>query len=123
MPEKTLARVEGVHIDSGLTLTGYEIHHGQTDFTGARLVVKRSDGEPIGAGSEDGAVWGTYMHGLFNQDKFRRWFIDRLRVKKGMSPKNKILFRYDLEEAFDRLAGVVRESVDIEKLYEVMGLK
>ena len=32
------------------------------------------------AASGDGRVWGTYLHGVFDADPFRRWFIDRLRV-------------------------------------------
>ena len=30
------------------------------------------------------AIWGTYLHGVFDADAFRRWFVDRLRVRRGL---------------------------------------
>ena len=58
----------------------------------ARLAatVRREDGEVIGAAGKDGRVWGTYLHGIFDADEFRRWFIDRLRVR-FLGPMTKVL--------------------------------
>ena len=43
------------------------------------------------------------MHGIFDTDEFRRWFIDRLRVHRGLSPQGKVLTQYNLEPALDKL--------------------
>lgn len=120
--EKTLKLTAARHLLSGCPVRGYEIHHGRTEAGGLVPLVVREDGENIGAGTEDGRIWGTYLHGIFDDDHFRRWFIDRLRTKKGMAPLGKIAAVYDLEPAFDRLAQTVRKAVKMEEIYRIMGL-
>ncbi|MEQ8160857.1 MAG: threonine-phosphate decarboxylase, partial [Smithellaceae bacterium] len=85
-------------------------------------VVEGEDGKIIGLGTADGNVWGTYLHGVFDADEFRRWFIDRLRVKRGLPAYGEVCTAYDLEPAFERLAAVVRESLDMAAIYRIMGL-
>jgi cobyric acid synthase len=82
----------------------------------------RADGETVGVASPDGAVWGTYLHGIFDDDEFRRWFIDRLRVRRGLAPVGRPVAVYDLEQAFDRLAGAVRASIDLQGVFRLVGL-
>ena len=120
--EKTLLRAAGTHVVSGLPVHGYEIHHGVTDLEGAREMIRRSDGQCLGASSPDGTVWGTYLHGVFDDDQFRRWFVDRLRERKGLTPLGAVQAHYDLEPAFERLAETVRAHVKLDQIYELMGL-
>jgi len=121
--EKTLACVKGRHVESGLTVQGYEIHHGRTVGPGLVPAVEREDGEILGVRTAEGLAWGTYLHGIFDADDFRRWFVDRLRVRRGLAPAGRTLSRYDLEPAFDRLAAVVRRSLRIGEIYRLMGLR
>ncbi len=121
--EKTLERVRARHLPTGQAIFGYEIHHGRTDGQGLQPLVQREDGETIGLGRENGLVWGTYLHGLFDADAFRRWFIDRLRSRRGLEASGEIRVVYDLEPALDRLAEVVRRSLRMEVIYNLMGLK
>ncbi|MCY3024072.1 MAG: cobyric acid synthase [Planctomycetota bacterium] len=121
--EKTLTRVTATHLPSGLPVTGYEIHHGRSTAGRAQPLVRREDGEIIGSGSADGLVWGTYLHGIFDADEFRRWFVDRLRVRKRLPPLGKVCARYDLEPAFERLADIVRRSLRMDRVYRLMGLR
>jgi adenosylcobyric acid synthase len=67
-------------------------------------------------------IWWTYMHGIFDVDVFRRWFLDRLREERGLHPLGKVT-AYDLEPELDRLAEIVRASVDLARIYKLMGLK
>jgi cobyric acid synthase len=120
--EKTLTRVDAVHLESGKEVYGYEIHHGRTESKGLEPLLRREDGELIGARSSDSRLWGTYLHGIFDADAFRRWFIDRLRVRRGLEPLDRVSARYDLEPAFDRLAEVVRQGLRMEAIYRIMGL-
>ncbi len=122
-PDKTLMRASAKHLQSGLAIKGYEIHHGRTEGGGAVPAVLREDGEVIGAGTEDGLLWGTYLHGLFDDDEYRRWFIDRLRVKKGLQPIGRVLVNYDHEPALDRLADIVRQSFQMDEIYRLIGLR
>ncbi|MEI6033219.1 MAG: cobyric acid synthase [Verrucomicrobiae bacterium] len=120
-PEKTLRRVVGRHAESGAALRGYEIHHGLSACDASlEAVVLRDDGEVIGAGR--GLVWGSYLHGIFDADLFRRWFIDRLRVRRGLCAIGNVVAVYDHEESFDRLATVVRERLDMKKIYRLLHL-
>ncbi|MEW6350345.1 MAG: cobyric acid synthase [Thermodesulfobacteriota bacterium] len=120
--DKTLTRVRGRHVASDLDVSGYEIHHGQTRFSNLAHAVIRDDGEVIGVSSSDGMAWGTYLHGVFDSDRFRRWFIDRLRTRRGMPPLGEAATKYDLEPAFERLARTVRSHVDMPRIYSLLGL-
>ncbi len=121
--QKTLVYTEGIHLPSGLEVRGYEIHHGQTDGTALIPMIQRKDGEVIGVSAEGGRIWGTYLHGVFDADEFRRWFIDRLRIKHNLPAIGKVCVVYDLEPALERLADVVRKSLKIEEIYKLIGLR
>ena len=118
--EKTLLSVEAQHV-SGLNLRGYEIHHGQSKGSDLTPLIFRSDGAVIGSGQDN--VWGTYLHGIFDADEFRRWFINRLRERRGLEPLSEVCAVYDLEPALDRLAETVRQGLRIDDLYRLMGLR
>ncbi len=121
--EKTLVRTTARHVVSGLEVAGYEIHHGQTDYAGCRPLLVRADGQVVGIAGDGQRVWGTYLHGVFDADAFRRWFVDRLRVRRGLAAVGTVVGRYDIEPALDRLAEVVRASVRIDEIYRLMGLR
>ncbi|WP_320171910.1 cobyric acid synthase [Maridesulfovibrio sp.] len=129
--EKTLNRTEGIHSQSKMEVQGYEIHHGKTEpllpTVRAAVVPKGITGgvtvsKALGFGSKDGRIWGTYLHGIFDADPFRRWFIDSLRAEKGLPKLEKIQSAYGMEEALDRLAETVRQNVDMKAVYEALGL-
>lgn len=120
--EKTLTRAEARHMESGLTVRGYEIHHGVSDSLDVEALLDHGNGTRTGARSPDGRVWGTYMHGIFDADEFRRWFVDGLRKRAGRPARGEVAVRYDLEPALDRLAEAVRWSLDMDFIYKLMGL-
>jgi adenosylcobyric acid synthase len=122
--EKTLRLVHARHLASGGDIQGYEIHHGLIELRGDAAVpaVCGTHGELLGVGDPGGMVWGTYVHGLFDADGFRRWFIDRLRERGGIEPLGRVVARYDIEPAIENLARVVRESIDVRAVYRAMGL-
>lgn len=117
--EKNLTRKSGIHLRSGREVFGYEIHHGISTTTD-NPALRFTDKSSCGTATRGENVWGAYLHGIFDSDLFRRWFIDNLRVKKGLIPLGEVLAPYDLEAAFDRLADVVRGAVDISELYKLM---
>lgn len=118
--DKTLTRTTMVHGASGLTVTGYEIHHGQTSgLAGSGPLPAAGTVGPAGSGNK---VWGTYLHGLFDADPFRHWFIDQLRQRRGFKPAGAGRAVYDLEPALDRLAAMVRARLDLDVIYGLLGL-
>ncbi|MCX5870087.1 MAG: cobyric acid synthase [Deltaproteobacteria bacterium] len=119
--DKRLVRQSGVHAESGQPVHGYEIHHGRSQ-TDLPPTLAFTDGTGCGAVDASGRIWGSYLHGIFDSDLFRRWFINRLRQRQGLAPLSGISAPYDLEPAFDRLAATVRESVDMNRIYQLLGL-
>ncbi len=121
-PEKTLLRSEAAHAPTGCAVQGYEIHHGVTEIKGeCEIAVVRKDGAAIGFAARGGLVWGSYLHGVFDADGFRRVWLDGLRARKGLPPAA-MTTAYDLEPALDRLAAVVRQSLDMKKIRALLGL-
>ncbi len=116
--EKNLLRKEGVHSLSGKRIFGYEIHHGIS--SGEQGLLKFDDGSCCGLAAE--GVWGSYLHGIFDSDEFRRYCIDSLRQKKGLVPLGKVVAPYDLEAAFDRLAESMRTHLDMNVIYQLLDL-
>ncbi|MCL6610541.1 MAG: cobyric acid synthase [Peptococcaceae bacterium] len=116
----------------GTEITGYEIHMGRTDpGSGAAPVfeITHRFGEPgntlDGAAAPDGKVWGTYIHGIFDHAGFRRKVINSLRVMKGLPPLEEPASLSAWEQRqrdYDRLAETVRGSLDMEKIYGLLGL-
>ncbi|MDD4951745.1 MAG: threonine-phosphate decarboxylase, partial [Desulfovibrionaceae bacterium] len=125
MAEKTLKRSLGRHLESGLAVSGYEIHHGRTTALGQdiEVAVADHDGQPLGFGLKGGRVWGTYLHGIFDDDAFRRWFVDDLRTRKGLAPLGRAQTAFDIEPALDHLASVVRDSLDMAAVYRAAGFR
>jgi cobyric acid synthase len=121
--EKTLLRVTARHAPSGLTVHGYEIHHGQTQSTTPSPLFIRADGESIGMANTDDRIWGTYLHGVFDANDFRRWFINRLRTRRGLAPMEGTYTAYDIEPALNELAGVVRKAIHMDEVYRLIGLR
>lgn len=133
--EKTLTRVRLTLPRTGQTVSGYEIHHGQTereDAPGLRAAILAADAQdrPLAFGLDDAAlkqtglsrIWGTYLHGIFDEDEFRHGFLDQLRSLKGLPPLAAPRPRFGLEPALDRLAEALRQHLDIKRIYQALGL-
>ena len=113
-------------------VSGYEIHMGEVVFEGDCLkpfVLAEADTSGArgsryaeGAASPDGRVWGTFLHGVFHNDDFRRGWLNRLREAKGLRPiEDGCRFGERREAAFDRLAGHVRAHLDMDFVYRLLG--
>ena len=127
--DKTLVRVARAETPLGVPSGGYEIHHGLTDHGPSALPLflradraYPSEAERI-CGYVSGRRWATYLHGVFDDDAFRRAWLDHVRADIGLAPQGRQLATYDLEKALDRLADIVREHSDMETIYQSMGLK
>ncbi|WP_425342116.1 cobyric acid synthase [Jiella mangrovi] len=112
-PEKTV-RPSSARTPDGLPLEGYEIHLGKTVGPDCARPVAILDGEPDGATSPDGRVCGTYLHGLFGADGFRRKFLERYGITSGETG-----YGQSVEEALDAIAAQLEEVVDVEMLLKI----
>ena len=97
---------------------------GSGTVTGTGSGTDRAPGVPEGACTEDGRVWGTFIHGIFHNDDFRRHWLNGIRSDKGLEPVEAALrFRERREAAFGRLAGLARQHLDIGRIYRMTGLR
>lgn len=75
LPDKHLTTVTAEHMATGLPFEGYEIHSGLTEGPDCARPFARIAGRPEGAVSADGRVAGSYLHGMFRDDRFRAGFL------------------------------------------------
>jgi len=114
-------------------LKGYEIHMGRTELRDEKYmfeIIQREEKQtstPDGFISEDGRVWGTYIHGIFDNDGFRQEFIKRVKQAKGISVSSEAHASFSFQEfkeaQYDRLAELVRNNIDMEAFYRIAGLR
>lgn len=111
-PRKIVRLASGRSAHGGEPVRGYEIHIGRTFGPDcARPAFELGDG-PDGAVSADGKVWGTYLHGAFGSDAFRRAFLAGFgHVATGGSYHDGVL------AALDAVADVLEQSLDIDGLF------
>ena len=106
--EKVLGRPRGSW--RGHPVEAYEIHHG---------VVAADGGEPFLDGVRQGSVWGTIWHGTFENDDFRRAWLDEIAAASGSTwtplPGARG-FRERRERMLDGLADAIDAHIDVGSL-------
>jgi adenosylcobyric acid synthase len=114
--------------DCSDVLTGYEIHMGRTDHTGAprpfaRIFRRGGNSVDIedGCVSADGRVFGTYLHGIFDNAGFRDIYLNRIRSEKGL-PLQSEETRAPAGDPFDLLSAHMEQHLDMARLFEICGL-
>ena len=139
---------------AGLPVSGYEIHMGQTEFASGAdkayfsQITDSVSGETKFDGAVSGNVFGTYIHGLFDESEFCQKFVEILAKKKGIptgkwsqifnagaksssdmkksSDGIKMSSRsiQDFKESqYNLLAETLRKHLDMKKIYEIMGTR
>jgi len=111
---------------TGETVVGYEIHMGRStmDKGHSPLFNLTSNGDSYTDGLQVGNSYGTYLHGIFDNDALRTALLTWLWQRRDLHrPVEASLSQAALREsAFNELADLVRQSVDIERVRTIMGL-
>jgi adenosylcobyric acid synthase len=111
-------------------VSGYEIHIGRTVYQAgaAHFAVlsadsRSSDGRNDGCMSPDTRVFGTYLHGLFDDDSFRHQFLRAARSFHKLSAPDELnLWKQLREESLNRLAREVEKALDMKMIFGWVGL-
>ncbi|MBR3671058.1 MAG: cobyric acid synthase [Spirochaetia bacterium] len=114
--EKTRTQVAGsfsgmtgifAGLDS-LKYRGYEIHMGQSSGQGAVL--------------QNGNIYGSYIHGLFDEADIARTIVEALYKRKGLPFDESAVFDPHAyrEEQYGRLASIVRSALDMRLIYSFL---
>lgn len=121
MPEKKRCQIEGkierlsglFHVLSDCKFKGYEIHMGRTG-TEEKVVVTSDMNENI---------YGSYVHGLFDEGTIANSMIQTLAEKKGIEIENGEFEDYQTfkDKQYDKLADTLRMYLNMEEIYEMLG--
>lgn len=112
---KCVVPVTGQCAGSGLPLNGYEIHVGETTGADTERPFAIVRGAPEGARSICNRIQGTYLHGVFAEDDFRRWWLKNSGGTAGTR------FGYDasIDAALEALADEVADAIDIDAMLRI----
>lgn len=130
--EKIMTRVEGQ-----ITLPqfkgniyGYEIHMGKTIVDGGSnslININKENGMEVnktdGVFSEKENIFGTYIHGILDSTDFREYLLNIIRAKKSINQRKSPVYEGFRDNEINNLADIVREAIDIDKIYKIMNLK
>jgi adenosylcobyric acid synthase len=122
---KTTRLAEGSGLE-GVRVRGYEIRHGRTrSLSGWRPWISTGDGaaevDVTSALDPDGLVYGTTLHGLFEEDDFRRAFLRRVATARGASwQPSSGSFAEAREHQIDRVADACAEHLDLGALWRLV---
>ncbi len=123
-PQKITTQVSATYLKNPSlgSLWGYEIHMGITQGDLNLFKIKRFTSlEETVEGSQRGFVWGSYIHGIFHNDQFRRYIINQHRVKKGLSPIAQTYSYSEFQEReIEKLAQLVEKYLNVEAIFKLI---
>ncbi len=113
--DKTLENVTAMHMPSGETLNGYEIHLGRSEGPDCTKAFAEISNRRDGAISPDGLIEGTYLHGIFSSDAFRAAYLAQLGAKVTKT------LRYDamVDATLDALGAHMEAHADLDLLFKI----
>ncbi|NMG21730.1 cobyric acid synthase CobQ [Brasilonema bromeliae] len=103
----------------GLPVIGFEIHQGRS-----RIEIPLAETENYHTLFDDAnlglvdnclSVWGTYLHGIFDNGPWRRAWLNRLRQQRGLKslPTGVANYREQREHILDSVAAEVERHLDL----------
>ena len=110
--EKQLVNVEGQFKESGIKVKGYEIHSGESNGPAFDQCAIKLTNHNDGIFSEDNQVFGTYIHGIFDEQAASEFLLGWAGVKNNQNFDYKV----HQEKEIDRLASTVKDHFNVTKL-------
>lgn len=123
--EKIVTQYEGIFTNTsgilkgldGIKFSGYEIHNGKSFSDEEISITKDKNLKSVVKGN----IFGTYIHGIFENNIITDKILNIVREQKGLSKENnRESFEEYREKQFDKLADIIRKNVDMKKIYEIV---
>jgi adenosylcobyric acid synthase len=111
--DKSTTIVSGTHCATGAEIEGYEIHLGRSEGQDCARPLLMIEGRADGASSADGRVQGTYVHGLFTGDAFRKAWLANFGIASSLAYEARI------ESALDALADHLEAQLNIDQILKI----
>lgn len=110
--EGTFDRMDGFfEVLSGAKYTGYEIHMGETKGRNGKALLS----------CQQRNAFGTYVHGVFDEGDIALDLVKKIADKKGIKLGEAVNYKAFKENEYDRLANVVRDNLDMDYIYSILG--
>ena len=111
---------------NGLSCKGYEIHVGESENVGGEggiISINESVDIKRDEGCQRGDVYGTYLHGIFDEGKIVRTVLSSLGKRRGIEidPGDIPSFDEIREREFSRLSTVIRSCMNMDEIYRILG--
>lgn len=126
---KTRTRIHGTireernlyHLENR-QLEGYEIHMGATtNLGGAVPMIELSDGRTDAYMTPDGRIWGSYLHGIFDNEELVFGLVHDIMREKGINPGENHLSVAEYKEIqYNKLADLIRNHLDMDRIYRIL---
>jgi adenosylcobyric acid synthase len=115
---------------SGMEIEGYEVHmgstkpcDGETAYTPVALLKDSVSGAEITDGAYRGAVYGSYVHGIFDAENIASVVVKALYNANGLEydcTLSEISIKRHKENQYDMLANILRDSIDMDAVYRIL---
>ena len=126
---KTRTRIHGTireernlyHLENR-QLEGYEIHMGATtNLGGAVPMIELADGRTDAYMTPDGRIWGSYLHGIFDNEDLVFGLVHDIMREKGINPGENHLSVAEYKEIqYNKLADLIRNHLDMNQIYRIL---
>ena len=114
--EKNLGKKHFISFVNEKKINGYEIHLGKTEGLDCKKPFAKAGDKLDGAISNNGKVMGTYIHGLFSEDDFRKSFFSKLSNQKMASNTS---YHQNVNRVLDDFVEVLEKSLDVENIFSI----
>lgn len=103
-------------------LEGYEIHMGATtNLGGAVPMIELEDGRTDAYMTPDGRIWGSYLHGIFDNEDLVFGLVHDIMREKGINPGENHLSVAEYKEIqYNKLADLIRNNLDMNQIYRIL---
>ena len=103
-------------------LEGYEIHMGATtNLGGAVPMIELEDGRTDAYMTPDGRIWGSYLHGIFDNEDLVFGLVHDIMREKGINPGENHLSVAEYKEIqYNKLADLIRNNLDMDQIYRIL---
>ena len=127
--DKTRTRIRGTFREDynlyqleNPSVEGYEIHIGTTENLGTAVpILTLEDGRIDAYMTPDGRIWGSYLHGIFDNEELVFALVHEIMKEKGIDPEADELSIAEYKEIqYDKLADLIRNHLDMERIYRIL---
>ena len=116
--------VSSKYPQDGLPVVGYEIHQGRTQLVmpnegeAENTFMPIFDDRSLGIVDQAQSVWGTYLHGIFDNGPWRRAWLNRLRQQRGLKsmPTGIANYREQRDSMLNSLATTIEEYINLDPI-------